>query len=287
MKPFLGIDLTENKDNDVLNGNEFIVQKVSESNTEAFEKAVDSNLGIVNKAKLPLLLRIIKGICCLAGFILASSIVNVWDSETPFSAIYERIPWIFWVCGVCLAVWGALELAARKKAKQIIQSDEGDRARSGLDSIIKNIYAELGVPSSAPETDILTFSYKVKDNEVHAKARALESTPYNNLIYRVFSDEENLYLANCEAKYAFPRSEIKAIKTVNKRITIPDWNKEEDPKKGKFKKYKLTVDNQSCVHLKPYHILEAERNGEAYGIYFPCYELEAFEKATGLNAELQ
>lgn len=34
MKPFLGIDLTENKDNDVLNGNEFIVQKVSESNTE-------------------------------------------------------------------------------------------------------------------------------------------------------------------------------------------------------------------------------------------------------------
>lgn len=287
MKPFLGIDITENKDNDVLNGNDFISQKVSASNVEAFEKAVDNNLKLINKAKLPLLLRLIKGICCFAGLISVSCIVNIWDGETSLSLIYERIPWIFWICGGCLAAWGILELTARKKAKQIIQSDEGDYSRTGLDNVIKNIYTELGVPSSAPETDILTFTYKVKNNEIYAKALALVYTPYNNLIYRIFSDEENIYLANCEAKYTFPRSEIKAIKTVNKRITIPDWNKEEGPRKGRFKKFKLTVDDENCVNLKPYHILEIEHNNEVYGIYFPCYELEVFEKATGLTAETE
>jgi hypothetical protein len=37
--------------------------------------------------------------------------------------------------------------------------------------------------------------------------------------------------------------------------------------------------------VKPYHILELEKDGETYGIYFPAYELAAIESLTLLKAE--
>ncbi len=39
---------------------------------------------------------------------------------------------------------------------------------------------------------------------VHEKIS--EPTPYVNLEYKVFSDSENMYLANIESKYRFPLS---------------------------------------------------------------------------------
>jgi len=80
-------------------------------------------------------------------------------------------------------------------------------------------------------------------------------------------------------------AELKGIKTVNKRIGIISWNKEEDPRKGEYKKYKMTVNDMGNVFFKPYHILEIERDGQSFGLYFPCYELEVLEELTGLRAE--
>ncbi len=288
MKPFLGFDLTENKKNEQYNGDEFLSVKTSESQLQAFEKAAENGLELVEKAKLPLPFRIIQGICGIGGLLLASGIVRAWgdSEEMTFARMYENAPWMFWVCGVCVVVWGILKLMGNKKAKTTIESDEGNLTKSRLDSVINTIYAEMGVPESAPETDILSFGYKLKDGEITAKTRGFEITPYNNLIYRVFSDKDNLCLVNMEGRYEFPISEIKAIRTVKKSIVISDWNKEESPKKGIYKQYKLSVDNQDCVHLKPYHILELEHKGEVWGIYFPCYELPVFEKLTGLKAEI-
>ncbi len=287
MKPILGVDITEDKENEILNGNEFIIQRTPESSMQAFEKALDNNFELINKAKLPLAVRIVKGIFGFAGLVLTLGTVRAWDTEESIIEYYQAIPWIFWVCGACIAIWGILEFSARKKAKKIIQSDEGDYTKNTLETVVKNIYAEHGVPASAPETDILAISYKIKDGEVHPKARTFESTPFTNLIYKVFSDSENLYLVNCEAKYAFPLTGLKAIRTVKKRIMLSDWNKDEKPNKGIYKSYKLSVDDHNNVYAKPYHFLEIEHNGETYGIYFPCYELPVFEEVTGLKAETE
>ena len=254
---------------------------------QAFEKALDNNFELINKAKLPLAVRIVKGIFGFAGLVLTLGTVRTWDAEESIIEYYQAIPWIFWVCGACIAIWGILEFSARKKAKKIIQSDEGDYTKNTLETVVKNIYAEHGVPASAPETDILAISYKIIDGEVHPKARTFESTPFTNLIYKVFSDSENLYLVNCEAKYAFPLTGLKAIRTVKKRIMLSDWNKDEKHNKGIYKSYKLSVDDHNNVYAKPYHFLEIEHNGETYGIYFPCYELPVFEEVTGLKAETE
>ena len=43
---------------------------------------------------------------------------------------------------------------------------------------------------------------------------------------KIFSDENYLYIANLEGKYAFPLSSLVSIHTVKKRIRIAGWNKE-------------------------------------------------------------
>lgn len=53
----------------------------------------------------------------------------------------------------------------------------------------------------------------------------------------------------------------------------------------RYKAYKLSEGDNGLIYCKPYYILELDRAGERWGIYFPCYELPAFERATGLTAE--
>lgn len=287
MKVFLGTDITENKNNEEIYGEEFLKAKPSEMQTQSLEKAAENSVELVNKAKLPLPLRIAETLCGVIGFLGAAVIANLWgdSEEMTFSNLYQAFPWLFWVCGACIAVWGVLKLLSNKKAKETIESDEGKLTTSRLDSVINTIYAELGVPESAPETDILSFSYKMKNGEVHAKGTGWEFTEYNNPVYKVFTDGTNLCLANMDGRYDIPLEELTRIKTVRKSIVVPYWNKEESVRKGRYKQYKLSVDKQECVHVKPYHILEFTHCGEKWGIYFPCYELPLFEKLTALKAE--
>lgn len=287
MKPFLGYDLTENKKNDNYHGDELLMVKITEVQKASFENAVDDNLELIDKAKLPLIFRIVEGICGFGGLILAGGIARAWgDSEDmTLARMYETVPWIFWVSGVLIVIYIALKLIGNKKAKEVLESDEGNLKKNRLDSAVNRIYAELGVPDSTAETDILSFGYKIKNGEIKAKSRGFELTPYNNLIYRVFSDGSSLCLVNMDGRFEIPLSDIKGIKTVKEHITLSDWNKDTPCRKGEYKQYKITVDDKDLVHIRKYHILEFTHGGEEWGIYFPCYELPVFEKVTGMTAE--
>ena len=57
----------------------------------------------------------------------------------------------------------------------------------------------------------------------------------------------------------------------------------EEPNKGYYKQFKITGDDDDGVSFKPYYILQFRHEGELWGIYFPCYDLEAFERLTGLK----
>lgn len=287
MKPFIGIDITENKNNEIFNGKEFIVQNVSSMRQQAFEKATDNAMDLGEKAKLPLPLRIFHWICGFVGTILTIGVIRAIGDEdgVTIAQAYQNAPWFFWVAGVCLVVWVILKAISLKKEKEILNSTEGDNAKRTLEFATKSIYDELGVPDKAFTVDVLGFTYKIKDGEPKAKETGFNPTAYLNLEVKVFVNDGKLFLADLENKYAFLLSEMRAIRTVQKGISVSGWNKDVQPNKGIYKPYKMTIDDYDCVHFKPYHILEFEHNGEEWGIYFPCYELEVFEKLTGLKAK--
>ncbi|MBR6647192.1 MAG: hypothetical protein IKL09_06730 [Clostridia bacterium] len=268
MKPFLGIDLTENKKNKQINGQEFLVQKTSAALTSTLEASSAEAEKTVDSSKLPLPLRIIQYVCGIAALLIAGGIL---EADISLQEAYNSAPWFFWITGMCAVIWLILWLCGKQKAKTVLGTDESAQTFSHLEGTENAIYQELSVPDNAKDVDVLLFHYKLKNGEI-----SMQTFQYFNPEFKIFSDDKNLYLANLEGKYAFPLSSVVKIHTVKKHIRILGWNKEEKCNKGIYKQYKLTTDSYGYVHCKQYHILELNHQGESVGIYFPCYELPVF-----------
>lgn len=280
MKPFLGIDLTTNKKNEQINGTEFLVQTPSAALTKTLEASSEKAEKTVEQSKIPKVFRIVQ---CVSGFtalLLTSSILRVLGGDVSLAEGYRNAPWVYWTAGISAVVWLILWLCSKAKAKTVLETEESERAFTHLEGMTSAIYKELSVPDDAKDIDILYFFYKIKDGEIKVREKGLQIAQYLDLEFKIFADDENLYLANLEGKYAFPLSSIVKIHTVKKHICIAGWNKSEEYNKGIYKQYKLTTDNYGRIHCKWYYILEINHQGDSYGIYIPCYELPALEECT-------
>ncbi len=283
MKPIFGIDITFDKKNDTVNGEEFITNTISKQKVEELEEKQENLNQTIEESRLPKLLRIIKFICGIYALFVVLGVVRALPSVNLKQA-FQNAPILIISGLLCGLVWVILQFFSKKKEKNILEEKNAERQVLEIDRDIQSIYNELNVPSSAPSVDVLMFKYKTKNDEIVPRAIGLQPTPYINLDLKIYATDRDLCLSDLENTYSFSLSELKDIKTVHKRISVFSWNKEEDPRKGKFKPYKMTINNLGNVFFKPYHILEIEHDGQIFGIYFPCYELETFERLTGLKA---
>lgn len=273
IKPLFGTDVTENKDNEQINGDEFIVAKTSEAYTEALDDASEKAYDISVKS-ISLLSRF-KAIIALAAVAMMLSIVItvMRTEEVDITPLYDVL---VVACVICYALTAILLFVLRSKQKKAENSDEAVANNAEIQRLTDTVYAQLGVPAKAEKVDILCFSYKIKnDNTVCADEE------YCNISYRAFSDRQNLYLADTEGKYAVPLSSVNGIVTVKRRIQCMFWNKDEKYSKGRFKQYKIRETKLCSYSMKAYGVLHFSHGGEIWGIYFPEYELPVFERLTG------
>lgn len=284
MKPFWGIDITENKKNELMNGEELLVQKVSAQQEARFESALKETESLEKQSQLPLFFRILRNGCGILALLIFGGIMKSLGKGTTLEQGYANAPSLFWVLGGCAIVWLILALIGKKRSSDVLESREGTDAVTELDDASESAYAELGVPAGLPDTDILVVTYRLKDDEIRT-SDSLTKPPFINFNVKVFADEKNLYIADVAKKYAIPLSSLRGIREVRKAIFIPNWNKDVPPDKEPYKKLKLTQDNYERYRVKPYYILEFDHNYELWGLYFPNYELPAFESLTGLKAE--
>ena len=285
MKPFASIDLTTNKKNDTVNGMEFCDKKPSEALTQALQKASDQADETLKKAKLPLALRIIQAICLYGWLLIAISILKSLSELGSIAEAYNNAAPLFWIAGIAFVVWLALKLLSVRQEKTVLNDEDSAQTLSRLEGASGAILSELSVPSNARETDILTFYYKEKNGKLKHIMKGTSAFNYLNLVFHAYADEENLYLTNLDGRHVFPKASLKAIRTVKQNVILATWNKEAPLDEGFYKQFKLQQNQYGCVIAKKYHILELERDGQVWGIYFPCYELPTFEILTGLKAE--
>lgn len=287
MRPFLGIDITEDQKNEQQNGKEFLSAEPSAAMSAALDTSSERAINMIAQSKLPLFIRVLHWICgAVGGIILLGILKAVTGADrVSFAEAYQNAGWLFWLGGICLVAWQALKIVSRRKEKCVMESDESDAILSNWNTIADTIFAELDVPADAQTVDLLSFTYKIKNGMAVARTRGMDVTPYHNMEYRMFTDHEALHIANVEGRYSFPRSSFRAIRTVTKGIWIPVWNKETAPNQEPYKQFKLSTNNYGHLHVKQHYILELDYLGESWGIYFPNYELSAFEAMTGLHAE--
>lgn len=287
MKPFYGIDLTNNKRNDVANGERFLVAEPSTVMAQTLEGSTEKAVETFEQTKLPLALRVCQWICGAVGLVVVLGILKGLgkNGDLSLAQAYQNAPWLFWLGGLCLVAWAILKIVSNKRAKTVLESDEGAQAISQLETICDSVYRELSVPEDAQDVDVLSFFYKEKDGGIKVCEKPMQTYSHVNCEFKMFADSENLYLAHLGGKFAFPLSSLQAIRTEDKKVRAFGWNKDEEPNQGTYKQYKLTTDQYGCIHSKPYYILELQYDSEIWGIYFPCYELPVFEKITGLRVQ--
>lgn len=283
MKPFLGINLTADKKNKRVNGDELVVARPSLASAQSLERSAQGANETVEKSKLPLWLRIFQVICGVMGAIFIYSMCRSL-MEVSLQTAYKNAPWVFWLGGGGIAIYFVLLLVGKRREKDVLGSDEGARSIQNLKVNTQAVYAELSVPGDAESVDVMMFYYKEKKGAVKVCEKGVQLFSHFNPSFRIFVDEGMLCLANTEGKYGIPLSDIRAIRTVNKRVRLQGWNKDEGFNSPRYKPYKLMPDNYGTIHCRCYHIMELEHDGEQWGIYIPSYELPVFEKMTGLKA---
>lgn len=286
MKPFWGIDLTENGNNEDFNGEELLVDNPSDTLKQMHEASVVQATATVQKAKLPLAVRIIEWVCCGAAVVLLGSILRLLKSEgMAFDVVYRNTPWLFWVAGICLIAWLVLRIMEKQKAKTSLQSDESIQKLSHLEASTQSVYAQMNIPADAFDVDILCFYYKTDENGIKVWEKPMQLFSHFNCALKIFKDEEYLYIGSMEGKYGIALSSLNRIRTIAKKVRFSDWYKEVPFNAGIYKPYKMTKDQFGCIHSKPHYVLEFDHDGQLWGVYFPCYELPLFEELTGLKAE--
>lgn len=281
IKPIFCVDITANKNNTIVNGSEFISRTVSQQKFEEYDNNIENLEQTIARSELPLWVQIIKTLCGCFSIIVLSSCIGAG-----FERAMKNAPGLIASGAFCGVLWVVLHFISKKKAKSVLKEEQADCQLETIKQDASSLYDELGIPNDAVEIDVLTFKYKLKNGEIRPRTHGLQTTPYLNAIVKIYATSEELHVADVEKVYSFKKTEIKSIIRVNKRISVSVWNKEEDPRKGKFKQYKMTFNNFGDIFFKPYYILEIEKDNQTFGIYFPCYELGTIEKLTGLTASL-
>ena len=156
---------------------------------------------------------------------------------------------------------------------------------------VAEIFSELGVPKTAASVDVLGFEYRDR----RGRFRPRGTTGLNGrMVYdcytvKAYVKDGQLRLADADGVIAVPLNEIKAIRTVRKRILLPGWTMDGSLINEKRKPYELKTVRSSYgeewLSVGWYHVLAIEHKGETWGIWFPNYELPAVEKLTGLKAD--
>ena len=281
MQPIFCIDVTTNKNNTSPNGSEFITRTASQKKIEEYDNKRENLNQTIEKSRLPLSFQIIKLLCGFFSITVLFSCIGAG-----FERALKNAPVLIILGAICGVLWVVLHFIAKGKEKTVLKEEQADYQLETLNQDLSSIYNELGVPEDAVEIDVLAFKYKLKNGEIRPYAHGLQTTPYFNVCFKIYATPEELHVVDVESVYSFKKTEIKSIITVNKRISIPMWNKNEGPRQGEFKKYKMTLNNFGNIFFKPYYILEIEKDNQTFGIYFPCYELGTIEKLTGLTASL-
>jgi hypothetical protein len=262
MKPIFCTDVTNDKHSDAVNGDEFISATVSDQLREEIELLFQDAKELIKGTQLPTAWKFVR----TAALFVAAGALILGDADAKSLLI-----------GLAgFAAYIGLGIYESKRKTALI-SKEGDHPiNKALETATFKVKEALNVPEDAVALDLLCFRYKKEEGDLIVQA-AMGAPAYVNVEVFAYTDGENLCFADMERVYTFPLAEMHTIEDIMEPILLARWNKKTSPEDHGLAKKR----GGALIHL--YHILKFTHQGEDYGIYFPCYELEAIKKLTGLS----
>ncbi len=275
MKHFLWTNVTNDKQSTVQNGQEFVCQQTNEAYLQSYESACrqydEQNKKARKKASPVSFLFTIIEIIFIAGIlILIKVLYNTSDNED--ITILSMI-------GIMVAFTVITAMYPRFKSKRVKKagdSNEYQYAKAKRLAALQAIMDDLRAPQDAFDVDLLIFSYKEKGEKVSKnplKAAAL-------VPFRLWSDDDKVYLADKTTKYCFEKSGFNCIKK--------NYNSTKIYFADKYTEYN-SLDQTRCViyYEGTYSVICSymvyyDDGTKQTCIHITQFGLESFEKATGL-----
>lgn len=279
MKEFFGIDVTQSATNEVFNCQPFLKQQVPPAQAAALDAAAKDLETQGKKAELPVVFRILYLVVLFGVVSVVGGLVRGIGNVGIYKA-YENAPWIFYLAGGLIVALVVMLLWKRSRSQKAVSGDDFRDATRRHAAEVAACYGALGVPQNAPTVDVMGCKYRIKNGKT--KLVTSGYFQYINPEMRLFTADGFLCLADCQNLYAIPFTEIRALRKINKSVSLMSWNKEDHFDFGRYAQYKITAGSYGNITIKPYYALEISHDGQEYVLHFPCYELPLFGPATKL-----
>ena len=281
-KAFLCVNITENEDNEIIDGSDLVTGRISAEQERSLQKVMEDATDILmKKAKLPLWLRITSWISGAVAFLI---VVGILKSDTDLKTAYYNAAPLFYIAGVTAVIWATISLFGFFKNKKVMDSDETKNVIKRAEDYASSLYSYLGVPADAKKVDVFMMWYKKKNGE--RKIKKIVDETHQNHEYRMFIADEDLCVADACTKYSIPLHGLTSLTRVDKKAVVSDWNKDEPYNDKKYKPYKITTDKYETNYFFRYYIsLSFSANGDEYEMFLPPYEADVITSLTGLSID--
>jgi len=283
MKYFYGINKKDDPNNTSVDGKEFAVERVSDEYIDKRNAIIDSiadKIGIKNLAPSKVS-SFFFTLSMLVSIIAIIVIIRVLSSgKSAFIESEELLGKHIWLPLVTVAAVSYFLYFLVKLVKSIkaINYDTASAELERLNALNGEILESMGVPANAFDIDVFCAQYK--DGE---RIKNEDKCDFANYAFKLYRDEKNLYIFDGENKYRFELSSLAKIHTVNEKVMLFKWNKETYFDTEEYAEYKVSDEENACISIPTYHILELNHGGESWGIYFGNYDLVQIEELTGLK----
>lgn len=225
------------------------------------------------KSSLPIWLIIVKWVTFALFAIIALNILAVG-----FPTAWKNAPALFFIGAGCGILALILYLCEKKKGKNA-ETPEVQTLLQEAGQTADEAQRQLSVPDNALQTDILTYSYRLKNGkEKRPLARFYDYLLLNSL---VFTEGNMLCIYDHSNVYGIPIDEITAIRKHKKRTTVSGWNKMAPPDDPAFKAFRVQTNGYGMIFLPPCSVVV--RHGEEdYEFLVPSYEAEKIGALCGV-----
>ena len=276
MVNLFGADVTDGAENAKFAGSAFVIRRADAAQTAELEDFRVQFAQQERKINLPLPAEIVKTLCWFGWVvILLCAIVSDDVAEG-----YRNAPWLYWLCGICFAIWIPLYLWEKRRAKQTIEAPETQALNEQAEKLLRQSCESLGIPESAIDLDILAERFVMRNGT--PKHKSLDGfNDYLNLNLYAYVQDGSLFLADTETIWEIPCSALRSMKIVKQRCSFADWHKSEPYNSGAYKQYKITVNQFGTLFARCFQIEIADAKGDFY-LLIPNYEADAFSTLTGL-----
>lgn len=257
------------------NGRPFLTKEAGRQLIEQTIEFTTEKKEAEKKYTLPLPLIILQILLFVCGMIVLIVILNR-VGDTSIAEAWENLTALFIIAPVCLIACGVFYFISYRLKKAAQTSDDMIRLTADAQSLEKKSKDELGVPSDAAEIDVIAHYYKEKNGKISPFGRA------NVLEERsVFIQNDAICFADIFTLVTVPLSAVKGVQYVKKSIVcVGGWNKEEQIKSPKYKKY-ATINGNGQLFVKGHYVVELNDVRGEYEILIPTYDFDEFSAATG------